>query len=201
MRARKSFQPRPVSRPIGAVLSAARGEAEQARHGYVGLEHLLLALAYSTAPATRRLLADHGITLERARDAVWLVIGSGRGDGPRFDSATLLATLGIDLDQIRRQVERQFGLDAVQRLYASEVGWNLRPRGPLCDLPIAPNLKKAISDTLGGCWDNAPPALHPRLLIAALEGDSRGLAAVLHELDADPHQLRTAAAQALKIAS
>ena len=80
-----------------------------------------------TAPATRQLLAEHGVTLDRARDAVWLVVGSGRGDGPRFDSATLLATLGIDLDQIRRQVERQFGPDAIHRLYASEAGWNLRP--------------------------------------------------------------------------
>jgi ATP-dependent Clp protease ATP-binding subunit ClpA len=190
-----------LSRPIGPVLTAARGEAERARHGYVGLEHLLLVLAHPTAPVTRRLLADHGVTLERARDAVWLVIGSGRGDGPRFDSATLLATLGIDLDQIRRQIERQFGPDAIHRLYAGEVGWHLRPRGPLCDLPFAPNLKKALSDALGGCWDNAPPRLHQRLLIAALHSDSRGLAAVLRELGADPQQLRAAAAEAVEIAS
>jgi Clp amino terminal domain, pathogenicity island component len=201
MRARKPHHGRQLSRPIGAVLTAARGEAEQARHGYIGLEHLLLVLARPTAPATHRLLADHDVTLDRARDAVWLVVGSGRGDGPRFDSATLLATLGIDLDQIRRHVEQQFGPDAVHRLYTSEVGWNLRPRGPLCDLPIAPNLKKAISDALGGCWDNTPPALHPRLLIAALDTHSQGLTAVLHELGAHPHELRTAATAALKIAS
>jgi hypothetical protein len=175
-----------MSRPISAVLTVARDEAERVRHGYIGLEHLL---------------SEHRVTLDRAREAVWLVVGSGRGDGPRFDSATLLATLGIDLDQIRRQVERQFGPDAIYRLYASEVGWNLRPRGPLCELPIAPNLKKAISDTLGGCWDNAPPALHPRLLIAALDSRSAGLTAVLDELAADPHELRTAATAVLKLAS
>jgi hypothetical protein len=201
MRARRPSPGRPLSRPIGAVLTVARGEAERARHGYIGVEHLLLVLASPAAPATRRLLADHGITLDRARDAVWLVIGSGRGDGPRFDSATLLATLGIDLDQIRRQVERQFGTDAVERLYTSGVGWKLRPRGPLCELPIAPNLKKAISDALGGCWDNAPPALHPRLLLAAVDSGSHGLTAVLRELGAHPDELRTAATAALKIAS
>ena len=200
MRARRPSPGRPVSPPIGAVLTVARGEAERARHGYIRVEHLLLVLASPTAPATRRLLADHGITLDRARDAVWLVIGSGRGDGPRFDSATLLATLGIDLDQIRRQVERQFGTDAIERLYTSQVGWN-RPRGPLCELPIAPKLKKAISDALGGCWANAPPALHPRLLVAALDSESHGLTAVLHELGAHPDELRTAATAALKIAS
>jgi hypothetical protein len=201
MKARRPSRGRPMSHPISAVLTVGRDEAERARHGYIGVEHLLLVLAHPTAPATRRLLADHGITLDRARDAVWLVVGSGRGDGPRYDSTTLLATLGIDLDQIRRQVERQFGPNAIHRLYASEVGWHLRPRGPLCELPLAPNLKKAISDAIGGCWDNAPPALHPRLLIAALDSDSQGLTAVLHELGVHPRELRTAATAALKIAS
>jgi hypothetical protein len=201
MRARKPSRGVLMSRPITTVLTVARGEAERARHGYLGVEHLLLTLAQPTAPATCQLLAEHDVTLDRARDAVWLVVGSGRGDGPRFDSATLLATLGIDLDQIRRQVELQFGPNAIHRLYASEAGWNLRPRGPLCDLPLAPNLKKAISDALGGCWDNAPPALHPRLLIAALDTHSPGLTAVLSELGAHPHELRTAATAALKIAS
>jgi len=201
MRARKQSPDRPVSRPIGAVLTAVRGEAERAGHGYLGVEHLLLVLAHPTAPTTRGLLVDHGVTLDRARDAVWLVVGSGPGDGPPFDSATLLATLGIDLDQIRRQVERQFGPDAIYRLYSSEVGWNLRPRGPLCDLPFAPNLKKAINDALGGCWDNTPSALHPRLLVAALDTHSQGLAGVFHELGASPDELRIAATAAVKIAS
>jgi ATP-dependent Clp protease ATP-binding subunit ClpA len=201
MRPRKPSRGGPLPRPITAVLTSARGEAARARHGYLGLEHLLLVLAQPTAPATRQLLAERGVTLDRARDAVWLVVGSGRGDGPRFDSATLLATLGIDLDQIRRQVEQQFGPDAIHRLYAGETGWNLRPRGPLCDLPVAPDLKKAISDALGDCWDNAPPALHPRLLIAALDTHSPGLTAVLDELGASPHELRTAATATLTLVS
>ena len=129
-----------------------------------------------------------------------MVIGSGRGDGPRFDSDTLLATLGIDLDQIRRQVERRFGPDAIDRLYVSEVGWNLRPRGPLCDLPIAANLKRAIGNALGDCWDTAPPAMHERLLLGALDTHSEGLAAVLNELGTPAPALRAAVTTALKLA-
>jgi hypothetical protein len=193
MRARKPSLGGDVSRPITGVLTVARGEADRAGHGYVGVEHLLLALAHPTA-TTRELLAGHDITLDRARDAVWLVVGSGRGDGPRFDSATLLATLGIDLDKIRRHVERQFGPDAVHR-------WNLRPRGPLCDPPIAPNLKKVLSDALGGCWDNPVPALHPRLLVVALDVESQGLTAVLDELGARRHELRSAATAVLDVDS
>jgi hypothetical protein len=202
MKRRKPTRAAMAARPITAILSVARAEAEQARHGFLGVEHLLLSLAHPSAPATRQLLADHDITLDRARDAVWLVVGSGRGDGPRVDSATLLATLGIDLDQIRRQVQRQFGPDAIDRLYSSELGWNLRPRGPLCELPPAPNLKKAISSVIGTCWDNtAPPQLHERLLLGALDTNSPGLTAVLEELHVPAHTLHAQISANLRLAS
>jgi ATP-dependent Clp protease ATP-binding subunit ClpA len=189
-----------ASRRIRPVLAAARAEAELAHHGYVGLEHLLLALTRPDAPATARLLARHGITSQRARDAVWLVVSSGRGEGPRFDPATLLATLGIDLDQIRRQVERQFGPDAVHHLYASDVGWNLRPRGPLCDLGLSPQLKHAIDRALGHCWDTAPAQMHEHLLLSALDSDSHAVSAVLDELGASVSRLRGDVTARLQIA-
>jgi hypothetical protein len=179
---------------VSEVLASARREAEQARHGYVGVEHLLLTLAAPASPVTHRILADQDITLDRGRDAVRLVVAAGRGDGPRHDAATLLGTLGIDLDEIRRQVERRFGPDAVSRLYRSEVGWNLRPRGPLCEPPLTPILKKTISDAVGGCWDNAPAHLPERLLVAALDAASPGLRAVLAELGTTPALLHAAIA-------
>ncbi|HEY2297182.1 MAG TPA: Clp protease N-terminal domain-containing protein [Jatrophihabitans sp.] len=179
------------------MLTVARAEAGLARHGYVGLEHLLLTLTRPEAGATRLLLAAHGITTQRGRAAVRLVVGSGRGDGPRLDSASLLATLGIDLGQIRRHVQGQFGPDAIDRLYTSEVGWNLRPRGPLCDLGLSPQLKRAIDHALGRCWESARPQLHGRLLLSALDSDSRGLAAVFDELDIDVPAVRDAVAERL----
>src|SRR5690242_11634762 len=97
---------------VSATACLAPG-ATSSRHGYVGVEHLLISLRVPEAPETARLLAAHGLTTQRTRDAVGLVVGSGRGDGPRLDPATLLATLGIDLDQIRRHVEAQFGPNAI----------------------------------------------------------------------------------------
>jgi hypothetical protein len=191
----------PSSRPIRPILAAARGEAELARHGYVGLEHLLISLTLPEVSETARLLVEHGLTTQRTRDAVWLVVGSGRGDGPRFDPATLLATLGIDLDQIRRHVEAQFGPNAIHDLYASPVGWNLRPRGPLCDLGLSPQLKRAVDNALGHCWDNAPPQIHERLLLHSLDSDSDALKAVLSELNTSIGQLRAAVAARLRLAS
>ena len=181
-----TFTPPARQTVIRAGLLASEGGATRLGDGY-----LLLALAESQ-PLTSPV--DLGVTAAMVRAQLG-------AQTPRRHDGHLLATLGIDLDQIRRQVERQFGPNAIHRLYVSEVGWNLRPRGPLCELPIAPNLKKAISDALGGCWENAPPALHPRLLIAALDIHSQGLTAVLDELGADDRELRAAAAMALKIAS
>jgi hypothetical protein len=199
---RRTPSPGPLSsRPIRPILAAARGEAELARHGYIGLEHLLISLTLPEAPDTAQLLAEHGLTTQRTRDAVWLVVGSGRGDGPRLDPAALLATLGIDLDQIRRHVEAQFGPNAIDNLYASPVGWNLRPRGPLCDLGLSPQLKHAIDKALGHCWDNAPPQMHERLLLATLDSDSPAVAALLDELDTPIEPIRAAVAAGLRLAS
>jgi hypothetical protein len=199
---RRRPSPGPLSsRLIRPILAAARREAEAARHGYVGLEHLLISLTQPEASETARLLVEHGITTQRARDAVWLVVGSGRGDGPRFDPATLLATLGIDLDQIRRHVEAQFGPNAIHNLYAGPVGWNLRPRGPLCELGLSPELKGAVDGALGRCWDTAPPQLHERLLFQTLDSDSAGVSAVLHELAVPVGPLRAAVGARLRIAS
>jgi len=199
---RRNTAPGPLaSRPIRSILAAARTEAELARHGYVGVEHLLITLTRPEAGETARLLADYGITTARARDAVWLVVGSGHGDGPRFDPATLLATLGIDLDQIRRHVESHFGPNAIHNLYTSPVGWNLRPRGPLCDLGISPQLKRVIDPALGRCWDNAPPQLTERLLRRALDSDSHALTAALDELQTPVAPFCAAVTERLPIAN
>ena len=190
-----------TSRPIGPVLAAARGEAELARHGYVGVEHLLITLTQPVAPAPARLLGVHGITTQRARDAVWLVVGSGRGDGPRFDPATLLATLGIDLDPIRSSVQAQFGPDAIHNLYAGAVGWNLPPRGPLCDLGLSSQLKRVVDAAVGRCWADAPPHLAERLLLHSLDSDSPAIGEVLEELGAPTQVLRATLSAELTIAS
>ena len=60
---RRRPSPGPLSsRPIGPILAAARSEAELARHGYVGVEHLLISLTLPEAPETPRMLAEHGLT-------------------------------------------------------------------------------------------------------------------------------------------
>jgi ClpA/ClpB-like protein len=76
--------------PITArLMRTAREEADRARHGYVGCEHLLLALITDKDPTARDILAGRGISLPTARAAVADVVSSGAGDGPRWNATDL----------------------------------------------------------------------------------------------------------------
>jgi ATP-dependent Clp protease ATP-binding subunit ClpA len=188
--------------PLGWVLRAAQEEAEAARHGYFGVEHLLAVLARGQSRFVVEVLADHGVTYARAQHAIQVVVGSGRGDGPARDATMLLSTLGIDLDDVRRRVEARFGPNAIGELYTSPVGWKLRS-GPLCGPGMSPQLKHAVQNAVGRCWDRdkTPSQLEERLLLGALDVDSAGLRGVLTELDVAPLSLRQSVAAALRIAS
>lgn len=188
---------------LGWVLREAQAEAEAARHGYFGVEHLLAVLARGRSRLVAEVLAAHGVTYQRAQDAVRVVVGSGRGDGPAWGAALLLGTLGIDLDEVRRRVQARFGPNAIGELYASPVGWNLRPRGPLCGPQVSPQFKQAVHNAVGRCWDRdeIPPQLEERLMLGALDVDSAGLREVLAELDVSPLRLRQSVAATLRIAS
>ena len=189
--------------PLSWVLREAQEEAEAARHGYFGVEHLLAVLARGRSRLVAEVLADHGVTYARAQDAVREVVDSGRGDGPAWGAPVLLGTLGIDLDEVRRRVQARFGPNAIGELYASPVGWNLRPRGPLCGPQVSPQFKQAVHNAVGRCWDRdkIPPQLEERLVLGALDVDSAGLREVLAELDVSPLRLRQSVAATLRIAS
>jgi Clp amino terminal domain, pathogenicity island component len=183
----------PGSDSITARLMVTAGEeADRARHGYVGCEHLLLALLADKDPTARDILADHGISLPAARAAVASVISSGSGDGPRWNAADLLATLGVDLPAIQRQMRADYGPHAIAELYRSPVGRRL-PWGPLCGPRMAPGLKKALFGNEGRA--SFPTSGHA--LLSLLDADSGGLSAVLAALGSSPDLLRLAARERL----
>ncbi|MGI8449728.1 MAG: Clp protease N-terminal domain-containing protein [Streptosporangiaceae bacterium] len=179
----------PISKRL---LSAAGAEADRARHGYVGCEHLLLALLTDKDPTAMEILAANGIRLPAARAAVTDVISSGRGDGPRWNAADLLATLGVDLPAIQRQVRADYGPNAITDLYASPVGRRL-PRGPLCGPQMAPGLRKALS----GNESRASFPTSGHALLSLLDAGSGGLAAVLEALGSGTEPLRLAVRERL----
>jgi hypothetical protein len=58
------------------------------------------------------------------------------------------------------------------------VGWNLRPRGPLCRPQMSPQFKHAVQLAAGRGWDRdkTPRQLKERLMLGALDVDSAGRA-------------------------
>jgi ATP-dependent Clp protease ATP-binding subunit ClpC len=59
------------------VLALAREEAERLRHTYIGTEHLLLGILRRADPVAARALAEAGVELEAAREAVVTMVGWG----------------------------------------------------------------------------------------------------------------------------
>lgn len=187
----------PTRDPITSRLMTAAGqEAERARHGYIGCEHLLLALLADKDPTARDILADHKISLPAARAAVADVVSSGRGDGPRWNAADLLATLGVDLPAIQRQMRANYGPHVIDELYRSPVGRRLT-WGPLCGPQMAPGLKKALFANEGSI--RFPDSGHA--LLSLLNADSSGLREVLAALGSSPELLRLLASEKLRQAT
>jgi ATP-dependent Clp protease ATP-binding subunit ClpA len=104
----------PAVRRAEPFLKAAAGAARRLGHGYVGTEHLLLALAGELGMSAAEVEAD-----------VVARVGSGAARPHALD-ADALATLGIDLDEVRRRVDQAFGAGALDR--AAEPCLRMTPR-------------------------------------------------------------------------
>jgi ATP-dependent Clp protease ATP-binding subunit ClpA len=121
------------------VVVAAEWHAGALHHGWIGTEHLLLALLDEHERRAARVLADHGVTGPWARAEVERIVGLGE---PDLD-ADALATLGIDLDAVRERVERTFGPGALARRPCRRG----RPSA-VSRRPFTPRAKKALELSL-----------------------------------------------------
>jgi ATP-dependent Clp protease ATP-binding subunit ClpA len=86
----------------------AQYEARDLGHGWIGTEHLLIAIAREPHGLGGRLLRDLGMTPENGRaDALRII-------GPEALDRDALASIGIDLDEVRRRAEETFGPGALE---------------------------------------------------------------------------------------
>ena len=92
----------------------AQTEARSLGHGWIGTEHLLLAVLAEDGSPVADALRRVGLTPENVRAEV------RRQLGPVDDSAAL-AGIGIDLDEVRRHVEDRFGPGALDDQTSAEV--------------------------------------------------------------------------------
>ena len=149
------------TREAREVVREAERQARLMHAREIGTEHLLLALADR--------LAGLGVDGEALRRDV------GREDGLDADA---LATLGIDLDEVRGQAEEAFGLGPLDR-----------PRGP--PPRFGKGAKKALEMTLRESLRLGDRALRPEHVLLALTRDERAMS-LLARQGVAPDELRTA---------
>lgn len=96
------------------IVVGAQRHARRLGHSWIGCEHLLLAATESPPSPARRALDARGVTLERLTAALTDEVAE-----PATRHATdreALATLGINLDEVRDAAEAAFGPGALDRL-------------------------------------------------------------------------------------
>ena len=99
------------------VVVRAQSEARQFGHGFIGCEHLLLAVVTLDEPAAA-VLREHGLTPERTRAELirLMKVPAARPvDLLNVLDREALAAIGIDLDVVRSRIEATFGPDALAR--------------------------------------------------------------------------------------
>jgi ATP-dependent Clp protease ATP-binding subunit ClpA len=98
-----------------AVVVQAQEHGRRLGHGYIGCEHLLLAAASTSEPAGAAL-REHGVTPEGVEAEIVRRAGLGQAAG-LFSALDrdALASIGIDIDAVRAQIEAAFGPDALTR--------------------------------------------------------------------------------------
>jgi hypothetical protein len=158
------------------VLVSARSEAARLGDNVFATEHLLLALV-SAHTETATLLSEAGAGADEVRRAVVARCGRPRRR-PHHDA--LLASLGIDLTEVRRRADRTFGTEAVARATSRA---RPPPRRPLrtwisCSTPL-PDPRG--DSPLTGPWLEPIPRVR-RILKRAIRDARPGRASPCHLL-------------------
>ena len=158
------------------VVVEAQEEATRLHHGWIGTEHLLLALL-GRSTATSAVLARHGLTRAAVTASVVGYVGSGDLD------AEALGTLGIDLDAVRSTVEASFGPGALDA--------DRSPRSTRGHIPFSPRAKKVLELSLRETIALKQKEISDGHIALGLLREGEGLAAkVLHDLGVDLVDLR-----------
>jgi ATP-dependent Clp protease ATP-binding subunit ClpC len=96
--------------PAKQAILLAQDEATGLGHDYIGTEDLLVGLAGTGDSPGGLALSERGITPELARsEAPRQVQLAGVAPAGGITPAASLATIGIDVDEIRRRAEDNFG--------------------------------------------------------------------------------------------
>jgi hypothetical protein len=176
------------------VLVRAQTEAHRLHHGWLGCEHILLALTTDGARA-RHTLNAFGVTHASVDRAIERLVGRGVTD------ADALASIGIDLGEVRARVDEVFGPGALDGVVITKRRWRLPRRTRRCDAPLSTGFVPAgrlpFTPRSKRCLELAADTAAPGLVSAAhlaiaVTAQSDSMASrILEYLDVDLASLRT----------
>lgn len=118
------------------LVNRARREASTLRHRYVGTEHLLLALTCEDFGFASDLIRRAGITERALRGRITDTLGAPVRQVVTRGEAEALLAIGIDVEQIRRETEDNFGPGALDAPACSE--------RPIVDVPLSARMKRTL---------------------------------------------------------
>jgi len=183
------------------VVTMAQGEACALGHGYIGTEHLLLALIRQGDGVAARVLDSAGVSVDAVRADVLEIVGqgaaagtdSGAGDLVGPADAEALRAIGIDVDSIRERIEESFGPGALERVRRPRQGRRLqlrrpRHRGTPCSgsmwpigshIPFTPRSKKVLELSLREAIHLRHNYIGTEHILLGLLREGEGLAAMV----------------------
>lgn len=118
------------------VVVRAQEEARELGHEHIGTEHLILSMLAHGQGAAAEALTACGAALDDLRRRA---IAGNRTDRDPLDPEAL-ASLGIDLDEVRRATDAAFGPGALDRAGRRPVKFG--------HIPFTPSAKKAMELSL-----------------------------------------------------
>jgi ATP-dependent Clp protease ATP-binding subunit ClpA len=180
------------------VVIGAQAEAKHLNQSPIGTEHVLLALVADQAGPVARALHDPGVDEVYVRDRIIQRVGPAAPDlDPLPDAdaedAAALKAIGIDLDQVRRAIEENFGPGALRLPRDAEP-----PRKGLLrrfygsgHTPFSPRAKKVLELSLREAMRLKHNFIAPEHIMLGLMREGRGLAAqILAEAGVDTAKVR-----------
>jgi ATP-dependent Clp protease ATP-binding subunit ClpA len=102
--------------PARRVVVLAQEDARERADNSIGSEHLLLALCRASDTRGAALLAARGVTVATVEEDLRR---SAPPDGPTLPDRDALASVGIDLDEVRDRIEEAFGPGALESTRAA----------------------------------------------------------------------------------
>jgi ATP-dependent Clp protease ATP-binding subunit ClpA len=180
------------------VVVWAQTEAQDLHQSPIGTQHVLLALVADETGAVAVALRDSGVDEVYVRDEIIRRVGRPAADlDPLPDAdaedAAALKAIGIDLDQVRRAIEENFGPGALRlpRPAEPERKGLLRHFHGSRHTPFSPRSKKVLELSLREAMRLKQNFIAPEHIMLGILREGQGLAAqILAEKDVDVAKLR-----------